>query len=152
MLLVQRSPLRPVRHPVMLSAYASRIVIHPIDAVTEAEFQRAVIHFAKAAGWNVWHVPDARQQVGGKLVGARLAAGLPDLVICHDRFGFVFAELKRQKGRLRDAQRKSLTALASAARVCGDDVRVHLWRPGDMDAVILPLLRSGEGPSVYGEW
>ena len=125
-----------------------------LNSVPEKDFQRQVLVVAKACNWSVWHIPDARQQVGGKLVGARLAAGLPDLVLVHRAHGFVFAELKREKnGRVRPAQKVALGKMAEAAMVTtmgGAKVRVHLWRPSDYDEVVLPLLQKGVGPVVYG--
>jgi len=124
-----------------------------LDDVTEAEFQATVLDFARRFGWHVWHLPDSRMQAGGRLVGARLAAGLPDLIVVHRLHGFLFAELKRQKGRVRPAQLKALEVMGDAARAAaptGCKVRVHLWRPADMDDVVLPVLRTGSGPTVYG--
>jgi hypothetical protein len=127
--------------------------VHSIDAVTEKEFQSVVIDAARLFHWSVWHVPDSRMQAGGKLVGSALAAGLPDLILVHRAFGFVFAELKRQKGKIRPVQEKALGVMAEAAgpaSLTGCKVRVHLWRPSDMDDVVFPLLKYGKGPVVYG--
>ena len=82
--------------------------VHSIDAVTEKEFQSVVIDAARLFHWSVWHVPDSRMQAGGKLVGSALAAGLPDLILVHRAFGFVFAELKRQKGKIRPTIREKM--------------------------------------------
>ena len=126
---------------------------NPLDDVTEAEFQRAVIDFAKRSGWKVWHIPDSRMQAGGRLVGAKMAAGLPDLLLVHRYHGFVLAELKREKGKVRKAQALSLRMMAEAAAptaLAPARVRVHLWRPSDMDDVVIPLLRSGDGPTLHG--
>lgn len=124
-----------------------------LDDVSEAEFQRSIVDFAKRCGWAVWHIPDSRMQAGGRMVGARMAAGLPDLLLVHRAHGFVHAEVKRQKGRVRDAQVRSLRLMAEAAgpaTLSGVRVRVHLWRPSDMEDVVIPLLRSGKGPTLHG--
>lgn len=128
-------------------------VSNPLLEITEAELQSTVVSFAKRTGWAHWHVPDARMQVGHRLVGAAQAAGLPDLLLVHRVHGFVFAELKTETGKLRPAQVKALTIMAEAAgpaSLSGVRVRVHVWRPRDMDSVIIPLLRSGRGPTVHG--
>lgn len=122
--------------------------------MTEAEFQSSVIQSARKTGWDYWHISDARRVVAGKLVGDRHAAGLPDLILVHPSRGFVFAELKRQRDAVfRPAQRRTLNKMAAAASVAalsGCKVRVHLWRPSDMDEIILPLLATGRGPVTYG--
>lgn len=129
---------------------------NPLYAITEAEFQSTVVAAATAFGWKWWHISDARRSVGGRLVGDRKAAGLTDLLLVHGNRGFVFAELKREDrrlGKLRPAQEKALDAFGTAAlqaSVTGCKVRVHLWRPSDYDTVVLPLLRTGNGPTVYG--
>ena len=138
----------------MLTVHAYSFgVPNPLLDITEAEFQSTVIDFAKRCSWSVWHIPDSRMQAGGKLVGARMAAGLPDLLLVHRAHGFVLAELKREKGKVRPAQVKALEKMAEAAipaAMTACKVRVHLWRPSDMDSVVVPLLRSGTGPTVYG--
>jgi hypothetical protein len=121
----------------------------PIYAVTERQFQRSVTALAKAAGWSYWHVSDARRAGRGGITGDASVAGLTDLVMAHPTRGLVFAELKRQDGKLRDSQRKALAVLAPAA-LAARNVRVHVWRPADYDDVIVPVLTTGRGPILHG--
>lgn len=122
-------------------------------AISERQFQRSVTSLATATGWMWWHVSDARRAVGGRMVGDAQIAGLPDLLLVHPTRGLVFAELKREDGKLRASQRRAFDALAPAARTAaltGCKVRVHLWRPSDFDTVIRPVLSVGQGPITHG--
>ena len=89
------------------------------QAVTEAELQASVLDMSQLRGWLSYHVYDSR----------RSAAGFPDLVLVRgDRL--VFAELKRERGRVTTEQRHWLDALGEVTRV---DAR--LWRPSDWRAI-----------------
>lgn len=92
--------------------------------VREADFQEQVVQLAELLGWVCWHDNDPR----------RNAAGFPDLVLVRDRV--IFAELKTQRGRLTGAQRVFLARLADAG------AEVHVWRPGDWDAIHATLTRT----------
>lgn len=83
--------------------------------LTERQLQEMVIALARARGWLCYHTFDSR----------RSAAGFPDLVLA--RNGVVlFAELKSEKGRLREDQRSWINALGEIA---------HVWRPSDFDEI-----------------
>ncbi len=117
----------------------------------ERDYQRAVINYAEMRSWSWWHFADSRRQVGHRLVGDRGAAGFPDLVLAHSLHGIVFAELKAAKGRLSDAQRRSLDALASATTAAPRGVLVHVWRPSDFDDTVRPVLDGKwKGPRTHG--
>jgi len=113
---------------------------------SERAFQSAVMEMARLRGWSAWHMHDSRRQIRpGVFVGDRDASGVPDLLLAHERYGVVFAELKSDTGRLRDSQRTALYALQRAG------ARVYVWRPGDMTeiarvfaghAVAAPLLAA----------
>jgi hypothetical protein len=118
--------------------------------VNERDFQREVMEFARVCGWTAFHVSDSRKVAGGRLVGDRSIAGFPDLTMIHPDRGFVFAELKAEKGRVTDRQRHVLGLMGQAALGCGGAVWVHLWRPSDMMGVIVPLLRDGRGEVCHG--
>lgn len=107
---------------------------------TEAEFSAMVRELAEWHGWDWWHFSDSRRPgPRGRLVGDAGAAGFPDLVLVHPKHGIVFVELKTRKGRLRPKQQEALEAIDAAAR---PGVKVHLWRPDDVDTVIGPCLRG----------
>ena len=92
---------------------------------TEAEFQAAVIDLARRNGWRVHHHHDSRRQVRpGVFVGDRDASGFPDLVAVRGS-RVVWAELKRERGRLSVAQSAWLRDLEAAGQ------EVYVWRPVD---------------------
>ena len=108
----------------------------------EADFSRWVTACAEMCGWRCLHVPaPMRHSRTTGWVGAREAAGLPDLLLIHhDPPRIVFAELKSSNGRLSDQQRDVLRALRDAAD--GDErVGVYVWQPG-LEQAIEDLLRS----------
>lgn len=97
---------------------------HAIDSMSEAQFQQAVIDMAEALQITVWHDEDSR----------RNNAGLPDLILIGT--DVVWAELKKQDGRLRDSQRDFMTKLQHAGQ------HVLLWRPEHLyDGAIERTLR-----------
>src|SRR5213083_967778 len=98
----------------------------------EREFQRYVTDLARLHGWHVWHVPaPMRATKQGTWVGAKEAAGLPDLVMLHnDPPRLIFAEIKGPDGRLTDIQR---TFLRLARQVPG--VEAHVFQPGLEDHI-----------------
>lgn len=93
---------------------------------SEREFQRAVIDYAHATRWTVFHVHDSRREVvrqdGARhMIGDKEAAGFPDLVLARDRV--VYAELKSESGRLSKAQLRWLGVLETAGQ------ESYVWRP-----------------------
>ena len=87
------------------------------DLQSEAQFRKAVLDYAKLAGWLACYIPDSRRNVGD--------AGLPDLILA--RGGrVILAELKTSKGRLRDGQKCWLEEAGGNGRV---------WRPGDWEDI-----------------
>lgn len=118
--------------------------------MTEREWQKQVVELARGYGWQVFHVGDSRRQVkGGKMVGDRQIAGFPDLTLVHPARGFVFAELKAEKGKLTAKQVETLDLMAAASVPCANKVKVHVWRPADLDSLVVPVL-SGKGVRVGG--
>jgi hypothetical protein len=90
---------------------------------SERQFERAVVEYAKLAGWRVFHPFDSR----------RSEAGWPDLTLVRDG-RLVFAELKSEKGRVRPEQQVWQEALLRvASRTPG--VEVYLWRPSMWDEI-----------------
>ena len=102
--------------------------IHPApDEMPESEWLDRVRTLARQRGWITYHTYDSR----------RSESGFPDLVMA--RWGqLVFAELKRQSGKLTGAQREWE---ASLRLVCGPGtpVRYYVWRPSDWDEVVRVL-------------
>jgi len=93
--------------------------------MSEKAFMSAVLDLAKLTHWRCYHTFDAR----------RSEAGFPD--ICMTRDGrILFAELKTERGRVTEAQREWLEALASCP-----GAEVHVWRPADWDDVERTLRR-----------
>ena len=97
-------------------------------SLSERDFQAQVVQLAKLTGWRVYHTYDSR----------RSNAGFPDLVLVRPP-RVIFAELKRQRGRVTVAQRE----WAEALRAC-PGVEYYLWRPSDWDEVEC-VLRSHTG-------
>jgi hypothetical protein len=96
--------------------------------MSEADWQRRVVDFARLAGWRVVHIRAAK-------VGTRHMTpydgdtGLPDLVLA--RAGRVLlAELKAEKGGMRPGQAEWLAAAGEHGR---------LWRPSHWDDVMEAL-------------
>lgn len=83
----------------------------------EREFQRQVTELARLHGWRVYSVPDSRRST---------EKGYPDLTLWHPTHKrFMFAELKRDIGKLRPEQAVVIAELVG----CGHTVFV--WRPKD---------------------
>jgi hypothetical protein len=93
---------------------------------SERDFQGAVLDLALACRWRSAHFHDSRRQVKpGVFVGDKAAVGFPDLVLARPP-RLLIAELKRDKGQVRKAQREWLDLLASIPQV-----EVFVWRPKD---------------------
>lgn len=90
---------------------------------TEAQWQAVVVGVARFYGWAVYHTYDSR----------RSNRGWPDLVLAgHGRV--LFVELKARDGRLSREQRLWLGLLGDAG------LEVAVWRPADLDRVVIPAL------------
>ena len=80
---------------------------------SEADFQRQVITLAESLRWSCYHTHDSQ----------RSNPGYPDLTLWRERI--VYAELKRENGKLSHAQMKVLDELKTARG------EVYVWRPSD---------------------
>ena len=102
-----------------------------LRSITEAEWQRTVIAYAKARGWRVAHFP--RSYVGGKPMTAVTVdgAGWPDLTMVRDG-RIVFAELKTEQGRVSPEQTTWISDLMRVQARSGG-LSVVIWRPSDQD-------------------
>lgn len=92
-------------------------------AMTEDDLKEAVIGEAQLRGWLVHHCRPARAAAGKWSTPIEGDPGFVDLVLVHPRHGVLWRELKSQRGRLDDDQRRWLAALSSS----GADAKV--WRP-----------------------
>lgn len=111
--------------------------------LTEAEWQRQVIQVARTFGWRVAHFrPSLRQSGRWSTAVAADGAGFPDLVLVHKLTGdLIFAELKRDCGKLRPEQEQWKAAIQA-----GGSRRFEVWRPRDFEAVRQRLMVHHEGP------
>lgn len=99
-----------------------------IDLELEKDFQRRVEEYARLEGWHVYSVPDSRRVS---------LSGYPDLTMWRvaDK-RLIFAELKREKGRLRPAQEVILDELRALGKA-----EVYVWRPSHWDEILETLRR-----------
>jgi hypothetical protein len=105
--------------------------------MTESEFQSAVIEYAKMRGWMVMHTRPAQVRPGRWATPLSGNPGFPDLVLVRPVHGdVVFAELKKDGGRLSVGQKAWLTALKAAG------AEVYIWYPDDMEAIVRRLGRT----------
>ena len=93
------------------------------EQMTEAELLEQVKTVALTYGWRLYHTFDSR----------RSASGFPDLVLARPP-RVIFAELKRQNGRMTVPQEMWGEALGQ----CGG-VETYLWRPSDWDEIVETL-------------
>jgi hypothetical protein len=96
-----------------------------ISTISEKNFQAQVVQLARLCGWQVYHTFDSR----------RSAAGFLDLTLVRGQH-LIFAELKREDGRLSVPQKDWLERLSNVT-----EVSTHLWRPSDW-RTIEELLRG----------
>ena len=106
------------------------------DLELEKDFQARVIHLARINGWRVYHVPDSRRAT---------MAGFPDLTLWHVRMQrLAFAELKRENGRLSDAQEEVLAELREVSKAI--PFEIYFWKPSDWDDIEAVLGRNSGRP------
>jgi hypothetical protein len=88
-------------------------------AVSEREFQAAVMKVAHQLGWKFYHTHDS--------IGSQ--AGFPDLVMVRGE-RLIFAELKTESGKLSKEQKAWIGSLVRTS------AEVYEWRPSMMDEII----------------
>jgi len=110
------------------------MALHPVllNTVSEKMFQQQIIDLAKLLGWMTYHPFDSR----------RSTSGYPDLTLLRPALAerparIIFAELKKQKGKVSKAQQVWLQALMSCTAV-----ETYLWKPGDWDEIVEVLRRD----------
>jgi hypothetical protein len=102
---------------------SSRHAPIPIQMLTEKAWQRQLVDLARQLGWTVYHTYDSR----------RSQPGFPDLVLVRDRV--LYVELKREQGKLTDAQAGWLDKLIAAG------AEAYCWRPRDLEEAGMTLAR-----------
>ena len=115
----------------------------PAYNLTEAQWQAQVILVARTFGWRVAHFRPGLNQRGRWMTAvAGDGVGFPDLVLVHEQTGdLLFAELKRDTGRLRPEQERWMKAIRA-----GGSQRFEVWRPRDFEQVRARLMVHHEGP------
>jgi hypothetical protein len=101
---------------------------------TEAQFQQAVVDYARLTGWRVVHYRPAMTARGRHVTPVAYdGAGFPDLLLVRERL--LAVELKTQTGRLSGRQRLWVDWLQGA------EVDVRVWRPDDWPEIERTLAR-----------
>ena len=122
--------------------------------LSEHAFQRWIIETARHFGWSCWHIPAPMRYARGAFVGAKEGAGVADLILIHDDPPrLVFAEIKREGGKLSEKQREILQAVRNVGDYISQQLNmltaefqpsaigVYVWTPDDAQP-IEDLLRS----------
>ena len=104
---------------------AAEFLTHEDAAMSEAELFEQVRPLLNLGGWLWVHHRDSR--------GSN--PGFYDIVAVRES-RLLFAELKRQKGRLSDAQKQWETALTRVATLNSWYLERYLWRPSDFDRIV----------------
>lgn len=93
--------------------------------ITEEQWQSQVLQLARLLKYRCYHTHDSR----------RSEPGFPDLVMVRGK-RVIFAELKRETGRLTPSQHAWLRSLSEAGQ------EAYVWRPSDFDKVMETLKRT----------
>ena len=102
----------------------SRKSVKPLLSVTERDFQRSVVGYAKRRGWKYYHTVNARRSV----------KGFPDLVLVRGN-RVIFAELKVGRNKRTQQQEEWATALNAV----GGNCEYYCWSPECMGDVMYIL-------------
>ena len=103
-----------------------------LPAMTEKDWQKQVVDLAKILGWRVYH----------PFLSKWSEKGWPDLALVRERV--VYAELKRENGKVSPSQVEWIYALTAAGQ------EVYVWRPSDFDEVAR-ILQHRQTPEKEGE-
>lgn len=103
----------------------------------ESEFQTQVIKIARLRGWMVMHQRPAQIRTGRWITAIQGDAGFPDLVLARPRLDdLIFAELKKEGGRISPLQKAWIRTLIAAGG------EAYVWYPSDLPEIITRLSRS----------
>lgn len=97
------------------------------ETLTEKDFQERVLHYARLNGWLCYHTWNSQ----------RSQPGFPDLTLVRPG-ELVFAELKKETGRVSQAQQGWIDLLDTT------EAQAYIWRPSDWP-VIEEVLRRKRG-------
>jgi hypothetical protein len=102
-----------------------------VNLELERDFQNRVIEVATLNRWRVYAIGDSRRAT---------MAGYPDLTMwnIHQR-RLIFAELKREKGRVSEAQKMVLGELEQIP-----GAECYLWRPSQWNEIVATLSKRGK--------
>jgi hypothetical protein len=127
---ISKANAKPESLPVRKVA-KSKVKRVKVPQESEANFQRRVIDLAHFYGWRVAHFRPAQNARGDwRTAVAGDGKGFPDLVLVRDG-ALIFAELKRQDGRVSPEQKVWLEELNKTP-----GVTVCVWRPADWELII----------------
>lgn len=105
-----------------------------LRTVTEAQFQSRVVQAAKLCGWRVAHFRPAITRSGKWATHMEGDPGFPDLVLAR-RGAVIFAEVKRETGKVGPEQAAWLDALGGVAPNIYRREN-YVWRPSDWDKIL----------------
>lgn len=104
--------------------------------IPEKDLLATVVEMAQTYGWLVHHVLESRHYA------KRIGPGYPDLTLVSQppmRARIIFAELKRDDGKVTTPQWEWLDALGRCRYPSGPDstspVEVYVWRPQDLPII-----------------
>lgn len=112
----------------LLPVPAGYPMINPLDSIPEKDLGTSVEQLCVALGLRYYHTWNSRHSVGG----------FPDYVIVGPT-RVIYAELKRQKGKVTKEQQEWLEDLERAGQL------TYVWRPGDMAAIVSTLKSLKKG-------
>ena len=111
--------------------------------ISEKELLRYVEELAQLYDWSLYHQVDtgACPHCHQPNFSKRIGPGFPDVVMAHSTGRLIFAELKSQKGVLRNGQAEWLQLRHLHTP------EVYLWRPSDMDGIAQILEPGYDAPT-----
>jgi hypothetical protein len=94
---------------------------------SERNWQIRVQQIALQAGWHYYHAPDNKPDKYGRV--QNIVAGFPDLILVHDDGRIIFAELKKEGGRLSEWQKIWIERLKKTGNP------VYVWYPHNLEEI-----------------
>ena len=89
--------------------------------ITEKQLREQIRDLCKLTGWKFYFT----------WTSIHSPRGMPDLILCRPP-RLIFAELKREKGKLSPYQEEWISVLGEV----GDkDIQVFVWRPNDIEKI-----------------